>query len=245
MMSKVNLKKNTVPKLKIPEMEVDVPIHDKLLNNPLLANIAYSHFLIYYGKPGQGKTSTVIAWLNSSEIMKNCFHKIFLFMPSQSRNSIKDKFFDKNLPESQIYDELDYESLEKVYNECIDNANKGLFSLIIFDDVQRAFREDPMIEKLFLKIVCNRRHSKISIWALIQNYKKLSPQTRAVITDMIIFNVSKSALQDIFDEHIKLDKKTFSEVQKLCFPTERSFVYLNTNNQKIFSNWDEIIIEDY
>lgn len=243
-MNRVSLKKNEPPKLRIPEMEVDVPIHDKLLNNPLLANMAYSHFCCFYGKPGQGKTSTVIMLLDSKDAFKSCFHKIYLFMPYNSRQSIKDKFFDKNLDESQIYDELDYESLEKVYNECQENARKGLFTLIIFDDVQRAFREDPNIEKLFLKIVNNRRHSKISIWCLIQNYKKLSPQTRAVITDMFIFNVSKAAIQDIFDEHIKLDKKTFQEIQKIIYPTERSFVFLNTNNQKIFSNWDEIIIED-
>jgi len=236
----IRIKTNKIPKLKIPEMKVDKPLHPKLNAIELLSNLNYSHAMLILGNPGQGKTSHIIALLNSEEAFKHVFNKIYIFIPKASRNSIKDKFFDNNLNENQIYDILDYETLKDVYMQCMENAENDLTSLIIFDDVQRAFRSDANIEKLFNEMIANRRHSRASMWCLIQNYKKLPPPTRALITDMFIFNIGKSSIEDIFNEHIKLDKKTFETVLNHCFPTQHSFLYLNNEKKKIFSNWDEI-----
>jgi hypothetical protein len=49
----------------------------------------------------------VISFLNSKEAFKKCFHNVFLFCPSNSRQSIKDDFWDKNLEPERIYDDLD------------------------------------------------------------------------------------------------------------------------------------------
>ena len=61
-----------------------------------------SHFALFLGKAGSGKSSLVISFLNSKEAFKKCFHNIFLFCPANSRSSIKDDIWEKNLEEEQI-----------------------------------------------------------------------------------------------------------------------------------------------
>jgi predicted AAA+ superfamily ATPase len=57
-------------------------------------------------------------------------------MPSNSRASIKDNFFDENIPEFQIYDDVSYDDLEEVYEIAKRNALKKYNTLIIFDEIQ-------------------------------------------------------------------------------------------------------------
>jgi acyl carrier protein len=53
-----------------------------------------SNFTIFLGKAGQGKTSLLISFLNTSSLFKYVYDNVIVFMPTNSRSSIKDNFFD-------------------------------------------------------------------------------------------------------------------------------------------------------
>jgi hypothetical protein len=81
------------------------------------------------------------SFLKTKDLFHKVYFQIFLFMPSSSRTSSKDSFFDKSLPEEQIFDSVEYDDLEEVYLTCQMNAEDNKNSLIIFDDVQKYFKE--------------------------------------------------------------------------------------------------------
>ena len=45
------------------------------------------------------------------------FHNIFLFCPANSRSSIKDDFWENNLEDEQIYDDLTIDNLIDAYSK--------------------------------------------------------------------------------------------------------------------------------
>jgi hypothetical protein len=118
-------------------------------------------------------------------------------MPPNSRSSLKDNFFDKNSPKEQIFDDVSYDNLLDTYEIAKDNDLENCNTLIIFDDVQKFFKEKD-IQKLLLHMINNRRHARLSIWLCCQNYHQIPKQIRAGLTDLFIFKVSKSELENIF-----------------------------------------------
>jgi len=179
--------------------------------------------------------------LQSSNLMKKIFENILIFIPPSSRSSIAGDFWSKNLPEENIYDELNYQNLSDAYQRCKDNAEEGYKSLIIFDDVQKNFKGD--CEKMLLDIFNNRRHIRTSIIMCVQSYKSLSKMARSAITDLIIFKVNKSQMSDIFNEQIETMKPVFEQVLNISFKKPHDFISIDTNTQRICLNWNEILIK--
>jgi len=236
----INLKRYKKPNLIKPEFTVDKPINTKLNNIEIFKLMNKSHFCLFLGKAGSGKSSLVISFLNSKEAFKKCFHNIFLFCPANSRASIKNDFWDMNLDESAIYDDLNLDNLIDVYAKIEQDAQLNLKSLIILDDVQKNLKGD--CEKFLLHIINNRRHNKICIWLCCQNYKTIPMQVRMTLTDLFIFKVSKQEQENIYDELTEINKNNFNIINNNVYKQLGDFIYLNTITQKIFNNWDEIII---
>ena len=238
----IHIKKNKEPNLKKPKFNCDNKLCSKLDDFELTKLLNKSHFLSLIGKGGSGKSSLMISLLKSPEMFKGVYDYIYVFIPPTSRASVQNSFWEKNLPENQIYDDLTIENLEEVYEHIESNSENGDKSLIIFDDVQSKMKENN-IRKLILHLNNNKRHLKLSMWLLLQNYTKLDKQIRMNITDIITFKVSKPELQNIYEEHIELESKLWDKVQLILFKKAYDFYYLNTNNQRFFLNWDEIVIE--
>jgi len=239
----IHIKKNKVPNLKKVKFNCDCELNSKLNDYDLTKMLNKSHFLAYIGKGGSGKTSLMVSFLKSPEAFKNIFEDIFIFIPPTSRASIENSFFEKNLPEENIYDELTLENLEEVKQKIEENADNGYKSLIIIDDLQKDLKNND-IRKLVLHLNNNKRHLKLSMWVLLQNYTKLDKQVRMNLTDIITFKVSKPEIKNIYEEHVELDPDMFTNVQKYLFKNPHDFFYLNTNSQRFFSNWNEICINE-
>lgn len=235
-----SIKNNKKPNLKNPSFLVDGKINDKLDDIEIFKLMNKSHFCLFLGKAGSGKSSLVISFLNSKEAFKKCFHNVFLFCPSNSRQSIKDDFWDKNLEHEQIYDDLDIDSLIDVYSRIEHDSIQGFRSLIILDDVQKSLKGD--CEKFLLHIINNRRHNRICIWLCCQNYKTIPMQVRMALTDLFIFKVGKQELENIYSELTEIDKNKFSIITNNSYKHLGDFLYLNTLSQRIFNNWNEIIV---
>jgi hypothetical protein len=180
------------------------------------------------------------SFLKTKDLFHKVYYQIFLFMPASSRASMKGSFFDKALPEEQIFDNVEYEDLQEVYLNAQQNSEDENNTLIIFDDVQKYFKERD-IEKLLLHMINNRRHARLSIWLCCQNYFSIPKQIRSGLTDLFVFKCSKKEMESIFEEQVELYKDKFMEVLQKCYNKSFDFLYINVNTNRLFNNWNEII----
>lgn len=239
----ITIVKNKEPELKRPTFLVDGKLDAKLDKYSLTSLMNKSNFTLFLGRAGSGKTSMIISLLNTPDLFKGVYHTIYLFMGANSRGSIKGSFFDKEIPPDQIFDELNIDNLNDVYERIRDDANDGYRSLIIADDVQKSLK-DHDVEKQLLHMVNNRRHLKLSIWCANQNYMALPRGVRMGLTDLFVWKVSKVEMENIFNEQIELHKDKFVKILSMLFKLPHSFFYIHTETKQMFSNWDEIKISE-
>jgi len=239
----VSIVHNKIPNLKKPSFKVDGKLDNRLDDYAVTKLMNKSNFTLFLGPAGSGKTSMIISLLNTPDLFRYIYHTIYLFMGKNSRDSIKGSFFDKQLPPEQIYDDLTEDNLNEVYDKIRDDAELGYLSLIIMDDVQRQMKNKE-VEKLLLHIVNNRRHLRTSIWCANQNYINIPRPIRLGLTNIFCWKVKKREIENLLTEQIESTKDEFIEINKLCFNEPHDFLFLDTNSQRIFSNWDEIIIDE-
>lgn len=239
----IHIQRNKEPNLKRPTFSVDGKLDNKLDEYEITKLMNKSNFTLFLGTAGSGKTSMIIALLNTKNLFNQVYNTIYLFMGKNSRDSIKGSFFDKKIPPDQIYDELTHETLEQVYNKIEEDAEAGNLSLILMDDVQRQMK-DKDVEKLLLHIVNNRRHLKTSIWCANQNYINMPNPVRLGLTNIFCWKVKKREIENLLTEQIEMPKEHFNHVLNLCFKKPHDFMFLDSNSQRLFSNWDEIIIDE-
>ena len=188
------------------------------------------------GKPGSGKTNLLFSLFKSKKLMKKVYDKIFLFQPSLSRASMKDKIFD-SLPEDQKHDELTLDNLQMVDSMLDQEGN----NCIIMDDMG-AYLKDNSIKKLMKEMVYNRRHKHISIFFLVQTWFSVEKDLRKLFSNMFIFRVSKNELTNIFEEVIEQKKEIITDLSRLVYDVPYNFLFINTDSGRMFKNWDEIIL---
>ena len=140
----ITIKHNKKPILPVCEMVCDKKINSKLDKYELTKFLNCHSTNLLIGKPGSGKTNLIYQIMKS--ITNKFYDKIFLFQPSKSRESMKDKLFDQ-LPEDQKYEDLTFENLEYVNNNLHDGNN-----CIIFDDMGAYLKNKAMNLKKFLII---------------------------------------------------------------------------------------------
>lgn len=239
----INIIENKSPKLARPNFLVDGKLDERLDEFEVTKLMNKSNFTLFLGPAGSGKTSMIVSLLNTPNLFKRVFHTVYLFMGKNSRDSIKGSFFDKQIPPDQIYDELTAESLDEVYEKIKADSEEGYLSLILMDDVQRQMK-DKDVEKLLLHIVNNRRHLKTSIWCANQNYINIPRPVRLGLTNIFCWRVKKREIENLLTEQIEMQKENFKDVLKICFNESHDFMFLDSNSQRIFSNWNEIIIDE-
>ena len=237
----IKIKVNDKPDLQHCEMNCDKGLHKKL-NEYELSKFLNAHATnLFIGRPGSGKTSLLYSFFKSKELLAKVFHNIYLFQPSHSRASMKDKLFDK-LPNEQKYDELNYDSLSSVM-EQIKGEDSKYNNCIIFDDMT-AYLKDNDTFKLFKELVNNRRHLRTSIFFLVQTYHSIPKEIRRLFSNVFVFRVSKSEMQTIFEELVEKHKDCILQISKLVFDEPYNFLYINTESQRLFKNWDELQFND-
>jgi len=232
----ITIKENEKPKLKTCEMLCDKKLHPKLDAYDVTKFLNNHSTTLMIGRPGSGKTSLIYSFFKSKNIFKNTFDKIFLFQPSQSRQSMKDKLFDR-IPDEQKYEELSLENLNDVEENLSEHNN-----VIIMDDMG-AFLRDKAIKKKLKEFVFNRRHKHLSIIFLVQTYMSLEPDIRKLFSNMFIFKCSKREMETLWDEHIELPNDYVIPIMKLVFDEPYQYLFLNTDSQRLFKGFDELVLE--
>ena len=234
----ISIKKNIKPTFENVEMLCDKPLSKSLSKYDLTKFLNCHSTNLLIGKPGSGKTTLMISLFN--KLLRGCFHNIFLFQPSHSRASMKKDIFEE-LPDEQKFDELNYDNLllvldtikaEPEYNHCI-----------IFDDMG-AYLKDNEIRKLLKEVIFNRRHYHISIYFLCQSYLSCEKTIRKLFSNIFVFRVSKNELETIFNEVVESKKDYIYDLAKLVFDSPHKYLFINTDSQRLFKGFDEIIISE-
>jgi hypothetical protein len=239
-MSHITIKINEKPFLPKCEFLCDVPLAEKL-NEYELTRFMNSHSTnLFIGKPKSGKTSLLYSFFKSKKLFKKVFHNIYVFQPARSRQSMSDKLFD-TLPEDQLYEELDYENLNEVMAKCKASDAKEN-NAILFDDMG-AYLKDTEILKLLKELIMNRRHLHVSCFFLSQTYKSVPKEIRKLFSNIFLFRVSKHELEDVFSELIEQRKDDVLAISKLVFDKPFQYLFINTDTQRLFKGFDEIIID--
>jgi hypothetical protein len=151
---------------------------------------------------------------------------------------MKEKLFD-TLPEEQKFDELTLENLEYVKRNLDPDENTA----IIFDD-QGAYLKNNETKKLLKELIMNRRHLHLSIFFLVQTYMSVERDIRKLFSNCFIFRCSKKEMETIADELIEQKKEHLPEIIKLVYNKPYQYLFINTDTQRTFKDFDEIIIED-
>lgn len=230
------------PNLKKVKMTCDDCIDEKLKKYPMCNDLwSNTSFNVILGKMGQGKTSLVTNLIKT--VFKKCFHHVIVFIPSTSRESIENDIYGKQLPESDLYDDLTEETLAEVMDKLEENSSNGEFTLLLIDDFQAALK-NPNIINILQKIVTRMRHLRTSIFILQQNFQKLSKFLRELVTNVITFNVGKSQLDKLFDEVVQLDKNKYQNLIDLAFQNKNDWIAINVNGSRnIYRMFDKINFE--
>jgi hypothetical protein len=239
-MSHITIKINDKPHLPKCEFLCDKPIHEKLNDYELTRFMNCHSTNLFCGKSASGKTSLLYSFFKSKKLLKKCYSTIYVFQPSRSRQSMSDKLFD-TLPADQLYEELDYESLNEVMTKC-KASDPSENNAILFDDMG-AYLKDTEILKLLKELIMNRRHLHVSCFFLSQTYKSVPKEIRKLFSNIFLFRVSKHELEDVFSELIEQRKDDVLAISKLVFDKPFQYLFINTDTQRLFKGFDEIIIE--
>ena len=231
------------PNIKKVKMLCDNCIDEKLKMYPMVDDaFSTASFNIIVGRMGYGKTSLITSFMKT--IFKKAFENVFVIIPPNSRASIENDIYGKNLPEDQIYDTLTEEGLTDIYNRLQESTSEGYNSILIIDDFQAQMKEANIVKAL-QKIITKMRHLRVSIWLLQQNFQALTKSLRELASNLIIYNLGKSQLTKIFDEVIELPKDKYQELIDLAFKEKHDWLLFNFHrSKKVYRMFDEIIFHE-
>ena len=238
----LTIKKNDSPNMAICKMNCDDGLHAKL-NKYELTSFMNSHTTqLLIGKPRSGKTSLLYSLFQSSALFKKTYHNIFIFQPSASRASMKDQLFNQ-LPPEQLFEELSQENLLSVLS-TIKSEHADDNNCIIFDDMTAMLKNKETLQ-ILKEMIFNRRHLHLSIYFLVQTYYSVPREIRRMFSNIFVFKTSKDEMMNLFDEVIETDDKHLAQkISKIVFNKQYEYLFINTESQRLFKKFDEIIIPE-
>ena len=238
----IKIKENDKPKLPHCVMKCDTMLAEKLNKYELTSFLNCHSMNLLIGKPRSGKTSLLHSMFQSRSMLRHCYNTVYLVQPVQSGASIENNIFDK-LPEDQIFRELTFDNLFEIKMRIDEDAKDGHTSCIIFDDVTAQLKNKATM-KLFKELAFNRRHLRLSMYFLVQTYFSVPKEIRRLFSNLFIFKTSKNEMANIFDEIIELPIDYMRPIMKLVYDQPYQYLFVNTDSNRMFKCFDEIIIEE-
>jgi len=235
----IKIIENEKPILQKIKFNCDDKLCDKLDKFPMIRD----HFnkyntTLFVGRQGSGKTSLAINFIK--QIYKKKFHKIYVFMPSTSRFSLKPNIFDI-LPEEQLFEELNEQNISLVYEQLKDNRKNKLKSLILYDDVQKALKDVTVLKSL-QNIIANQRHLFVVNFILAQNFYNVDPKIREIINNLIFFKMDKKQTEKIFKNVVEIPKESFDNIRDFVFDENYNWCMINLGSKRMYKGFDEIVL---
>jgi ATP:corrinoid adenosyltransferase len=242
----ITIKKNPEIKLDIPVFHCDNnAVGEHLNNHPLTQFLNCYGFLCVIGRPGSGKTSMSVSLITQKEpkIYKKTHHHILVVMPQNSINSLKKNPF-KQLPEENFYEELNDATVQSIYDRVNEYSAENEKTLLFLDDITADLKRSKIVIDVLKKLIFNRRHLKLNVIITAQSYVNIPLDVRKCISSLILFKPPKKEMEIVFNELIESKKDLFLDVMKIVFDEKHNFLFVNVPTQKMFKNFDELIIRD-
>ena len=107
-----------------------------------------------------------------------------------------------------------------------------------------AYLKNNETKQLLKELIMNRRHLHLSIFFLVQTYLSIERDVRKLFSNVFIFRCSKKEMELIADELIEQKKEHINEIVKIVFNNPYQYLFINTDSQRIFNGFDELIIDD-
>ena len=60
---------------------------------------------------------------------------------------------------------------------------------------------------------------------------------RQGLTDMFVFKINKTEMENLFLEQVEEYKEDFMKIMKGCYNEPHNFLYINTNSGRMFCNF--------
>jgi tyrosyl-tRNA synthetase len=93
------------------------------------------------------------------------------------------------------------------------------------------------------EMIFNRRHLHLSIYFLVQTWYSVPKDIRKLFNNAFIFKVSKNEMENIFEEVVEQKKELIPAISKIVFSEPYQFLFINIESQRMFKNWDELVID--
>lgn len=186
---------NTGVHFKTRKMKVD----QRLPGVPSMLGATSGHQSLFCGPSGSGKTSLMMAFLTNKHLYRRVFDTILVFMPPNSRASLPNELLDTL--EHPPFDELTSNTLSEAMNILEENSADQLNSLVIFDDVTSALKDNAILRQL-THLSFSRRHLRTSIWMLSQTLVSIPLQLRKNFTHLYLFKPRNyKEIEHVFAEY--------------------------------------------
>tara|TARA_R110000822_G_scaffold144022_1_gene282603 strand:- start:2547 stop:3278 length:732 start_codon:yes stop_codon:yes gene_type:complete len=240
----IQIKRNKTPNVPLCVMNCDKPLHEKL-NKYDMYNVAFNKAssTLIVGRPGQGKSSLLYSFFKSKDCLKKCFDHIFYICPSNSMASMQDNIF-KDLPDNQIFDELDGDILDEIIERTMNREDKDEKTAIIIDDMGSKLKNNQVQQRL-KQIAQNKRHMGIyQTFILVQTWKSVPTEIRRLLDNIFLFKVGPNDMMSIMDEILPQYKEKSYAIQKAVFDKPHQYLLINTREGRLFKKFDELIIKD-
>ena len=239
----IEIKKNKALQLDIPEFNCDCGLAEHLTKYDMLKHLNAYTFDIYCGKPGSGKTSLMVSFLSGKgdkQVYRKVFNNVVVIMPSTSIQSMKKNIFKKHDP-SKMYEELNLEIIQNIYSNLENASSEKENTLLIMDDIGASLKNNE-IQKIFRKIIYNRRHLKVKVVILVQSFLSLPKEIRKLLNNIFLFKPSKVEFENLFDELFETNKDLAIDIMNIGYEKPHDYLMLNVDTQRIYKGFDEIII---
>lgn len=237
----IKIKRNNQPILSKVNFACDTCLSKKLDEYPMVRDhLNKYNTTLLIGTQGSGKTSLLVNFVK--KLYRKVFEKIFVFMPKSSRDSLTPNIFEK-LPPDQLFEELNEETIEYVYESVKELSKDGKKTLIIYDDVQKALK-NPAVLLSLKNIIANQRHLHVVNLILVQNFFALHKSLREIVNNVVLFKLGKSQMDKIFNELIELHRDKFDTLRDIVFDEKYNWMFMNLTTQRIYKKFDEIILEE-
>jgi hypothetical protein len=162
-------------------------------------------------------------------------------MLQSSINSLKNNPFEKL---EHIYGELNDVTIKTVYDDISNFSSNDEKTLLFIDDMTADLKKSKFVQDTLKKLIYNRRHLKLNLIITAQSYNNIPLDVRKNIGNLVLFKPSKKEMEIIFDELIESKKDSFEKVMKYAYDEKHNFLFLNVPTQRIFKNFDEMILEE-
>lgn len=189
-----------------------------------------------------GKTNFLgnILLRDDKRLYRNEFNgeNIYLVSPSAGTDAkLKTIREELDIPNSNVFNdynegELDnlYEIIKDNYNDAVENKEKPVHSLIIFDDMSASGLLKKNVNGVMSKIFCNGRHILLSVVITAQRYADILTTCRENTTGAVFFAGTERQLEHIADDMSHLPRNDFKKLFRDTTKEKHSFFVVNFSN---------------